>query len=602
MKTLRRIFLSIVAAAMMFASTRTVISGPNNDADAGTWQMVVLTSPTQFAVPAPLSTTSSNYQSELPTIRSAQSQMTRRAAQVDRLLEQGRRVRWNEIMIEFVARADLPPAPRADGTYPGSRREQPVCRSELSVRQPAVRRAGVQLRERRAIRGAEGGVVLQVPLQPPLAVEGRQFHSGADSEQRPAGLSVGGRGAVGRQRRAAEAALPEWLRARSTRSPTSSCRWRMLSGKARPATRGRSCARSGRSHRSSSRVRERDGMGTAGGTPAILASLTDAATRRAETCRGSSLEIPAASADAAAVRQGEDLDDDAGRHRQGAARAAPVDVVTADAARAGRGEGHRDAPDARAVAHRDQVGRRREHGDAARPLELHREAVHRRCEVQRGARRADLRPPRTCRCTTPRSAAGTRSSSTSTRVRRSSIPRSRRRSACRTSRRTPRGIRRSPARPPKCCRYLFPTARARFETRPGRGRNLASLRRHSLPDRHRSREGPRQANRRLYREICDARRRRPLNSLHCASRGPTHEAQCAVRHLPARCRHGSRSNSRRRPAGVRRALRRLPRQRRQRRRARPGIATRVPSRTDQDLTTRRPAGAARRRACRRSPT
>ena len=118
MKTLRRVFLSVVAAAMMLASTRTVISGPNNDADAGAWQMIVLTSPTQFSVPAPLSTTSSNYQSELQAIRSAQSQLTDAQRKSIQYWSKGAVVRWNEILIEFVARADLPPAPRADGTYP----------------------------------------------------------------------------------------------------------------------------------------------------------------------------------------------------------------------------------------------------------------------------------------------------------------------------------------------------------------------------------------------------------------------------------------------------------------------------------------------------
>jgi hypothetical protein len=118
MKTLRRVFLSVVAAAMMLASTRTVISGPNNDADAGGWQMIVLTSPTQFSVPAPLSTTSTNYQSELMAIRSAQSQLTDAQRKSIQYWSKGAVVRWNEILIEFVARADLPPAPRADGTYP----------------------------------------------------------------------------------------------------------------------------------------------------------------------------------------------------------------------------------------------------------------------------------------------------------------------------------------------------------------------------------------------------------------------------------------------------------------------------------------------------
>jgi hypothetical protein len=118
MTTFRRTFLGIVALAMMFGSTRAVISAANNDADAGAWQMIVLTSPTQFSVPAPISTTSSNYQSELQAIRAAQSRITDAQRKAIQYWSKGAVVRWNEILIELVSRADLPPAPRADGTYP----------------------------------------------------------------------------------------------------------------------------------------------------------------------------------------------------------------------------------------------------------------------------------------------------------------------------------------------------------------------------------------------------------------------------------------------------------------------------------------------------
>ena len=54
------------------------------------------------------------------------------------------------------------------------------------------------------------------------------------------------------------------------------------------------------------------------------------------------------------------------RHRDRAARAAPVDVVRADAAGAGRGEADGRQPHARAARHRLQVERRRRHLHAAR--------------------------------------------------------------------------------------------------------------------------------------------------------------------------------------------------------------------------------------------
>jgi hypothetical protein len=90
----------------------------NNDPNAGSWQMIVLASPTQFPVAAPLSTTSLAYQSELASIRTAQSQLTDDQRKAIDYWSTGGVLRWNEILLELVARADLPPAPRADGTYP----------------------------------------------------------------------------------------------------------------------------------------------------------------------------------------------------------------------------------------------------------------------------------------------------------------------------------------------------------------------------------------------------------------------------------------------------------------------------------------------------
>ncbi len=52
------------------------LAAANNDADAGTWQMIVLTGPTQFTVAPPSSVTSLDYQAELAAIKSAQARLT----------------------------------------------------------------------------------------------------------------------------------------------------------------------------------------------------------------------------------------------------------------------------------------------------------------------------------------------------------------------------------------------------------------------------------------------------------------------------------------------------------------------------------------------
>jgi membrane-associated phospholipid phosphatase len=124
MSTPRKRSLWLVAAAVALAISIfgykqiPARAAASNDADAGTWQMIVLTSPTQFPVAAPSSTASLDYQAELASIKSQQGQLT--SAQRDAITywSKGAVLRWNEILIGLVARSDLPPAPRADGTYP----------------------------------------------------------------------------------------------------------------------------------------------------------------------------------------------------------------------------------------------------------------------------------------------------------------------------------------------------------------------------------------------------------------------------------------------------------------------------------------------------
>ena len=88
-----------------------------NDANAGTWKLIVLTSPTQVAVPAPAPVTDGTYQSELAAIKSAQTVMTPQQRAAIDYWNKGGAIRWNEIMMELVARYNLPPAPRDDGSY-----------------------------------------------------------------------------------------------------------------------------------------------------------------------------------------------------------------------------------------------------------------------------------------------------------------------------------------------------------------------------------------------------------------------------------------------------------------------------------------------------
>ncbi|MCU0635181.1 MAG: phosphatase PAP2 family protein [Gemmatimonadaceae bacterium] len=88
------------------------------DADAGRWRMLVLTSAEQVAVPAPAAVTSAEYRAELEAVKRAQASMTPSQRATVEYWSGGGVLRWNQVMRELVARYNLPPAPRSDGSYP----------------------------------------------------------------------------------------------------------------------------------------------------------------------------------------------------------------------------------------------------------------------------------------------------------------------------------------------------------------------------------------------------------------------------------------------------------------------------------------------------
>ncbi|MCC6540496.1 MAG: phosphatase PAP2 family protein [Bryobacterales bacterium] len=88
------------------------------DENAGGWRMLVLTSPTQVPVAAPAEVTSAAYLAELAAVKQAQAQMTERQREAIDYWSRGGVFRWNEMLMELVSKANLPPAPRADDTYP----------------------------------------------------------------------------------------------------------------------------------------------------------------------------------------------------------------------------------------------------------------------------------------------------------------------------------------------------------------------------------------------------------------------------------------------------------------------------------------------------
>lgn len=108
-----------------------------NDANAGTWRMVVLTGPDQFPVAAPAATNSAAYLAELSAIKSTQSHLTDAQRAAIAYWSAGGVLRWNQIARELVARFNLPPAPAADGTYPVPDAENPFADPNFPFANPA---------------------------------------------------------------------------------------------------------------------------------------------------------------------------------------------------------------------------------------------------------------------------------------------------------------------------------------------------------------------------------------------------------------------------------------------------------------------------------
>ena len=107
------------------------------DSAAGSWRMIFLSGPTQFTVAAPAAETSAAYGAELAAIKSAQAKLTDAQRGAIQYWSGGGVLRWNQIVRELVARFNLPPAPRPDGTYPVPDPENPFADPQFPFANPA---------------------------------------------------------------------------------------------------------------------------------------------------------------------------------------------------------------------------------------------------------------------------------------------------------------------------------------------------------------------------------------------------------------------------------------------------------------------------------
>jgi hypothetical protein len=132
----RPVFVAVVScAAVLVAAGCDKSIGPfevlpaldpsSLDPAAGSWRMILLTGPTQIAVPAPAAVTSAAYVAELATIKTSQASLSVDQRNAIAYWSGGGVMRWNQIVRELVARYNLPPAPKDEGGYPVPDAENP---------------------------------------------------------------------------------------------------------------------------------------------------------------------------------------------------------------------------------------------------------------------------------------------------------------------------------------------------------------------------------------------------------------------------------------------------------------------------------------------
>jgi hypothetical protein len=106
------------------------------DINAGTWKTILLTTPSQFAVTAPIATNTPDYIAQINEIKDWQSHMSDADRDLVKYWSAGAVLRWNEIMRELVAKHNLPPYQNPDNTYPVPNANNPLAYPQFPFANP----------------------------------------------------------------------------------------------------------------------------------------------------------------------------------------------------------------------------------------------------------------------------------------------------------------------------------------------------------------------------------------------------------------------------------------------------------------------------------
>ncbi len=108
----------------------------SQDLNAGSWKPVVIATAEDVPVAAPSETSSSEYQAELAATKQALAGLTEEQKEIIRYWSAGSVLRWNEIMRYLVAKHNLAPAPKDDGSYPVPDANNPFSYPEFPFANP----------------------------------------------------------------------------------------------------------------------------------------------------------------------------------------------------------------------------------------------------------------------------------------------------------------------------------------------------------------------------------------------------------------------------------------------------------------------------------
>lgn len=134
---MKRIFLITILAALIYGSCSKSITGRTDnvaalapsktDIDAGIWKTILLSSPTEFPVPAPVATSTPEYIAQLNEVKAWQQDLSAEEKRIVKYWSAGAVMRWNELLRELVAKHNLAPYQNPDGNYPFPNANNPLA-------------------------------------------------------------------------------------------------------------------------------------------------------------------------------------------------------------------------------------------------------------------------------------------------------------------------------------------------------------------------------------------------------------------------------------------------------------------------------------------